>query len=222
MMVEYTPLGLWADTTDLPDDAELATPAAAMWNTALEAALDRTEYLAERLLTWQPAGVGAGALGQKLSLAAGKQAAAGAWVEVYDMSAYALLGWMLHSTAGAPITFEVVPPHAMARLASVKVRLRGGAGAGHGSDLPASPCSVIIANVDGGTVDSSTTTVDPSATAAAYDLSHYIDCAGPDNDPLGTGELIWVTIIGESGAHAVADTTELLDITCTWTSEDNP
>lgn len=224
-MPPYSPIDTaWPSVTELLDSD---APSAALWNVPLEAVLDGLQYVRNRLLTWQPAGAVAGGHGQKVNLNEAAHNLSSRWQKTYDGATNCPIGWWQQDvTSVGALAFEIIPPHAMARCARVDVMLDGGFGAGHGVTMPGQKPQVVIADVDGGTVTVISTTTDPSANVGEYDVPHLIPCPGPDNDPLGRGHTLWVIVKGEADGgvpgSAVATTLTLLDITCTWTSEDIP
>jgi hypothetical protein len=116
------------------------------------------------------------------------------------------------------LCFEILPPHAMARLARVRVGLKGGAG--HGA-LPNTMPAVRTGTCEWGVTTFGAWTVDTSATVLAYEAEHNLDALGLDNDPLGCGTVLLVSVRGETGPGDELNLM-LADIICQWTSEDAP
>jgi hypothetical protein len=218
----------WTISANLIDDADLAAPAAALWNVPDEAALDNCAYLATRLLTFSPTGYPA--LGQKLATfgapALNKDARFSAKSD--GSGGLALQGWQQVSVADSGcLSWEIIPPHATASLESIEVRLGAGWGAGgsHGAfpgGKPAQMPFVKLHRVVDGSYNLSATTTDASATVGAYEAPHTLTVAGIGEDPLALGEKMFVSVGGESGANSIADSLLVMDVTFHWTSVDSP
>jgi hypothetical protein len=214
----------WPTSTDLLDDADLATPAAALWNVPDEASIDKHEYLKSRLLTYSLANANTWALGQKVLIGNCLRNDASRWAQVLDAVLTTVpTGWVhADTTSVGAIVFEVMPPHAMARLASVEVQLEGAGypGCGDHAGMVGTKPTVEIYSLDGGVATLESTTTDPTTTQPDYDDYHRIDCVGPDNDPMTIGQRMLIVITGEGGANAANNHLCLWDITCHWTSQD--
>lgn len=209
----------WPSVT-LPLDGVL--PAAAVWNVGDEAELDGLTYLKSRLLTWQMIGAVAGANGSKVPLAECLENTDSRWTRVATCAGgVGGLGWE-QSDMGSigTIWFEVFPPHAMARLSHVYVRLEGSAGHAAGV-LPTNMPIVNTGTIEDGVITAGTPTTDPSPNVGVYEAPHTVDHAAIGNDPLTCGERLFVRVTGEYNGTAQAGL-RIHDITCTWTSEDIP
>ena len=210
----------WSTSIELLDDADLATPAAALWNVLHEAVIDGLRYIASRVLTFSMSKANAWCFGQKVMITNPFENLGSYWEE-YRPVAFAV-GWLQHtvSDTGA-LAFEIYPPHAMAKLSGMTVLLDGKAGAGHVGGLPEILPKVWLYRITDGAESPVDSWTDPSATVGAYDQKHLLKCPDfPDCDPLDYGQRLFVCVTGEDGTHAIADTLALLDITCHWTSLD--
>ena len=214
-------------TVDIPDDADLAAPQAAMWNTATEAILDGLASLKSRLLTWQLSGAAATwHFGQKVALAYPAGNANSRWTAWKDGTDL-LLGWIQHDvTDSGKLTYEVLPPHAMAQLWSVEARVAGdGYGGGPHVALPGTMPYLVLYTVDDGVVTLIDSQVDTSATKDIYDAPHMIRLGALPSEMLGAitlGTRILVGIMGEAGANKLPDALVLYDLTCHWLSQAAP
>lgn len=128
--------------------------------------------------------------------------------------------WYLNDTSGLRIIRFPLNRLPGDIVSQIQVSLKGGAGAGHGSSLPASMPRVKLVKVSGAGVRSVIAdAVDGSASAAAYDVSHVVTL-NDSTDTLGThlmpftvtGDPLYVEIHGEHGANAVDSTLRLNSI----------
>jgi hypothetical protein len=205
----------FATSADIPDDGD--NPDAASVNVGLEAAIDGLAYLESRVLTWT---VQSSAIGSKVPLAECLENTDSRWTRVATCAGgVGGLGWE-QSDMGSigTVWFEVFPPHAMARLSHVYVRLQGSAGHAAGV-LPTNMPIVNTGTIEDGVITSGTPTTDPSPDVGVYEAAHTVDHAAIDNDPLAPGERLFVRVTGEYNGTAQAGL-RIHDITCTWTSED--
>src|SRR5574343_1304635 len=135
-MPPYLPIDTaWPSVTELLDDD---VRSAALWNVPLEATLDGLEYVRARLLRWQMSDADVYSYAQKVPL---DGHAVNGWAEeVHARPEYTHDGYYQPNNAGNEVvSFNVNPPHAMARLQSVHAVLHGygHAGAGAHAALPA-------------------------------------------------------------------------------------
>ncbi len=102
-------------------------------------------------------------------------------------------------------------------ITQVRVRLDGGAGAGH-AGLPASLPTITFRRGDPETGNATTISgplTDPSASQAAYDVPHDVTISGLSET--STGQRYFVDIDGESGANAIDDTLQICGVEITVT-----
>ncbi len=213
-MADYSPA---TDTplpasVELPDDGD--APDVASVNVPFESLLDAAGYLNLRVLARK----------KQVDLRSASIPNA-KWTE-YGAVASATAGYYQNDVGAAnPIGWQLVPPYRHAKLQTVEVRIAGsgGPGANHAA-LPGAGdiASVTVYLIDDGVLDSTYgTTEDPSATKEIYDAPHTVTTDFViDNDPLATGQTLWVQVNGEKGASAVANALAVLDIWGNWTSAD--
>lgn len=214
----------YAGSATLPDDGDNAD--AASVNVPLEACIDGLAYIYTRVLTWE-IGTVPGGYAQKSPMV---PRALNEWSEETDAGTLAPLGWYQTDNSGNElISFEINPPHCLARLQRVYVRLDGNGhtGAGAHANMPANKPQITVYRVSGGSLSTLHTETDPTTDKAIYDTPHSIVCpaaADPALDlaPLSFGQRLFVQVAGESGADSAANSLLVLDVACTWTSEDLP
>ncbi len=101
-------------------------------------------------------------------------------------------------------------------ITQIRVRLDGGAGAGHGASLPGTLPNIRLRRRDPETGVATTIsgpTTDTSASAAAYDVPHDVTLSGLTE--VSTGQPYFVTIEGETGANSVDDTLQICGVETT-------
>lgn len=203
---------------DVAADGE--APAAATVRVGFEVLLNGMCSLVARLITWKLSGAGPTAKGQKITLAYPAGNHADRWARADDGSG-CLLGWYNHNVAGASrLTFEIIPPHAMARLATVQARIAGdGFGGGPHQDLPQVMPVLQAFHVEAGVATGGASVTDTSATKEIYDAPHDLVIPLVDNDPLSLGQRMLIALNGETGVNSLPDALMLYDITCTWANE---
>lgn len=212
---------------DVAADGE--APSAATVRVGFEALFNGMASLVSRLITWTLTGhseygqkiptFGTPALNKDARFTAKSDGAGG----------LALQGWQQKSVAdGGALSWEIIPPHATARLASVEVRLGAGWGAGgsHGAfpgGKPAQMPQVKIHKIVDGVYSLIATVDEPGGiTVGQYEVPHTLQSAVIDEDPMALGTKYAVSVSGEAGLHSIADSVLVMDATAHWTNEATP
>jgi hypothetical protein len=216
MLDAYEPAALWSATVNLFDDEELLEPSAALFRVPIEAALDRTRYMADRLL------------GDYAVDGSGMVRQVPIWNPALNVNARFSLSstslcpthWNQDSVADAGgMVFELVPPYDGAYLINCVARVHGKiSGGAHAAWPPATkPILELRSSLDGSPslVDS---TEDALGTQAAYEQWHPLALNHLCDAPLSLSMYEkWSLILkGEAGINAEASKFALGSIRAYW------
>jgi hypothetical protein len=202
----------------IPSDGD--APDAASVNTAFEALTDAVRYAESRTLTWQMANDAfIWTRLPKISLVTPMTNAGWAAEESTIQ-----VGWYETTADPTSLSFEILPPHAMAALRGVYVVL---AGAGHAGavghvNLPGTMPTIAVWQNLGGFPAAVAITDDGSPDVATYDAAHIVYVATPALAANTFGTRLVLRITGETGANSLADHLALFEACAIFESVDAP
>lgn len=186
---EYTPVATWDDTVNLPADGD--DPEAALFNTAYEPTLDRTEYLKDAMHGWVYSGMSAVWIG-------------GAEWE-FSPTAH---GWVLVTlpAAGPSLRLDFADLPSKGRITSFQVWIDGnGGGVSHGGNDFARPNAKLFRhNITTRATEEVSAPESEAANVAAYEVPHAIEDDAL-NHTIDPNSKYFVIIEGESGTDAETD-----------------
>jgi len=209
------------DVGALFDDAELATPSAALWNVLREGVIDSLAYLRSRLLTRQMDDASnIFQFGQKLPLFSSYNLGGTKWAPIHQggFPTDVPLGLtQADASSSVCLVLEVASPHAMAVLSTVEVSIEGAGypGCADHDDVPHTVPSLKVYRVTEGDLGLIDEMSDTSATQPIYDAPHMLAVSGLDDgeSPLTLGERWLVVITPEGSTHAAANKLAIWDVT---------
>ena len=134
------------------------------------------------------------------------------------------VGWYETTADPTSLSFEILPPHAMAALRGVYVVL---AGAGHAGavghvNLPGTMPTIAVWQNLGGFPAAVAITDDGSPDVATYDAAHIVYVATPALAANTFGTRLVLRITGETGANSLADHLALFEACAIFESVDAP